>query len=513
MSKPILKETSIRVLVIAILLIGALPLGLKGLKFGMDFTGGTLIEVKLEKALDASEMGTVVGVLQGRLNSYGLRDIAVKPLDKEYVAVELAEVDPRVVNEIQSLLGQQGKFEAIIDGKTALTGADIVSVVTDPQKGYGVEKAAGFTWHVPFLLSASGSEKFAATAEGKCAGGECSKVYMFIDRPESAVVLIPTALYDSEKDIPMDFDTSTQTVKLEDVVSNSLAQLVVSDSLDNDTLQKLGSFRGNYTRVIIPDNTSYDKATLEALGFAVVSKPKIEKYWIQRALNVETIVSLTESVTNGRPITNPEITGSASSDEEARKEINKLVILLKSGKLPVSVAIGSVSTISASFGSEFLKYSGLAGLVALFAVTGVVFLRYRRIKIMAPIVLTSLSEVVLILGMAALIGWQLDMPAIAGIIVVLGTGVDHQIIITDEVARGKREEEEVSFAQRIKRAFSIIFMSVSTVIFAMLPLMFLGLGSLKGFAITTILGSLLGVLITRPAYAAIVDRILSVKKQ
>jgi preprotein translocase subunit SecD len=41
----------------------------------------------------------------------------------------------------------------------------------------------------------------------------------------------------------------------------------------------------------------------------------------------------------------------------------------------------------------------------------------------------------------------------------------------------------------------------------MFPLIFLGLGTLKGFAITTILGVLIGLLITRPAYASIVNKL------
>ena len=40
------------------------------------------------------------------------------------------------------------------------------------------------------------------------------------------------------------------------------------------------------------------------------------------------------------------------------------------------------------------------------------------------------------------------------------------------------------------------------------PLMFAGAGLLKGFALTTILGVSVGVFITRPAYAAIVELLI-----
>ena len=39
----------------------------------------------------------------------------------------------------------------------------------------------------------------------------------------------------------------------------------------------------------------------------------------------------------------------------------------------------------------------------------------------------------------------------------------------------------------------------------MIPLMFLGIGLIRGFAITTIVGVLIGILVTRPAYARIIE--------
>jgi len=42
----------------------------------------------------------------------------------------------------------------------------------------------------------------------------------------------------------------------------------------------------------------------------------------------------------------------------------------------------------------------------------------------------------------------------------------------------------------------------------MLPLWFMGAGLLKGFAIVTILGVSIGVFITRPAYAKIIEVLL-----
>jgi len=156
-----------------------------------------------------------------------------------------------------------------------------------------------------------------------------------------------------------------------------------------------------------------------------------------------------------------------------------------------------------------LKYSFYAAIIAMFVVAAALVIRYRKIKITIPIMTTLIFEVTMILGISSLIGWQMDLPSVAGIIAAIGSGIDDQIVIVDEVLRKETEEEKLaSLASKIKRAFSIVFMSAGTLVFAMAPLLFMGLGILKGFAITTIIGVFVGVFITRPAYASIVKRII-----
>jgi preprotein translocase subunit SecD len=122
---------------------------------------------------------------------------------------------------------------------------------------------------------------------------------------------------------------------------------------------------------------------------------------------------------------------------------------------------------------------------------------------------TSISEVIMILGFAAAIGWQLDLASIAGIIAAIGTGIDHLVIITDEVLyEGKLPPRKV-YLSRITKAFGIIFAASATTIIAMSPLVIMGFGSLKGFAITTIVGVLIGILIARPVYGKVIHEVLA----
>jgi preprotein translocase subunit SecD len=211
----------------------------------------------------------------------------------------------------------------------------------------------------------------------------------------------------------------------------------------------------------------------------------------------------------GRVTTQVAVSGSGEGEtkedayKSAEEKMHKLQTLLITGSLPFKLEIVKLDTISPALGSEFLRIIMIAMLTAIGVVAVVVFGKYRKIKSSLALLLTSLSEVIIILGIATIIKWNLDLPSIAGILIVVGTGVDQQIIILDESRRG----EFLSLKQRIKRAFTIIMGAYFTSVVAMLPLLWAGAGLLKGFAFTTMIGITTGVLITRPAFADIIRKI------
>ncbi len=215
----------------------------------------------------------------------------------------------------------------------------------------------------------------------------------------------------------------------------------------------------------------------------------------------------------GRAVTDIAITGGGqglteqAAMENALKNMKRLQTILITGSLPVKIEVERIDNISPTLGKEFLKNAVYVGLLALLGVTVVLMIVYRKVIIAFPIIFTAISEIFLTLAMAALIGWNIDLAAIAGIILAVGTGVNDQIVITDEAIR-KKTDFMYNWKERIKRAFFIIFSAYLTIVVAMLPLLFAGAGLLKGFAITTILAVTVGVLITRPAYAAIVQMLL-----
>lgn len=194
--------------------------------------------------------------------------------------------------------------------------------------------------------------------------------------------------------------------------------------------------------------------------------------------------------------------------EDGQNKARDLQIHLRAGALPVNVEVLGSGQVSAELGSKFKEQVLIAGIIALILVAIVVGLRYKQPNIIIPMLATSFSEVIIILGFTALVGFQLDLATITGIIAVIGTGIDHLIIITDEVLAGGAMPPSKVYQSRLTKAFAIIFSAAATVLVAMSPLLVMGFGALKGFAVITIVGVLIGVFIARPAYAVIIQGML-----
>ncbi|NIA03968.1 MAG: hypothetical protein GWP09_01290 [Nitrospiraceae bacterium] len=221
----------------------------------------------------------------------------------------------------------------------------------------------------------------------------------------------------------------------------------------------------------------------------------------------------------GKAVSQPSISGVGKGPNkkdaymDALANMKKMKTILSTGSLPTKLKVVQVESISPLLGKRFLKNIFILALVAITAVTLVVSLRYHTKETLIPIVITMLSELFILLGFAAFIKWNLDLASIAGIIIAIGSGVDDQVVIVDEIMSKETRSHFINLATRIKNAFFIVFGSYFTTLFAMMPLFWAGVGLLKGFAFTTTVGITIGVFITRPTFARIVEILIKNQKK
>ena len=96
--------------------------------------------------------------------------------------------------------------------------------------------------------------------------------------------------------------------------------------------------------------------------------------------------------------------------KDAQNNMKRLQTILLTGSLPYKLEIVKLDTISPSLGKEFSRSLIMLGLIVFLAVSLVIFVKYRKIKITLAVILTMFSEVIITLGIAALIRWNIDAP-------------------------------------------------------------------------------------------------------
>ncbi|MEM4389774.1 MAG: hypothetical protein QXG98_03855 [Candidatus Micrarchaeia archaeon] len=510
-----------RVIALVILILLALSLvAWRGLHFGIEFEGGTRLPLTLERPVDAETMDEVIGVLKTRLAKFGLAQVVVRGVGASEIYVEVPKGDPSFIHEVEKIVREVGKFEGIIDGRVAVSGEDIIpgSIQDEP-----TIQGNRITWAVGFAITQESVAKFAAAAKGKAD----YPVYMFLDRPDDAIVII-------EREILLNQSVAEEAAlaALERAVrkENTTIPIFVLGDWEEMRPRIANLTRTNETRAIVSESLpAHIIAELRAMGFVISNKTRAEMspefQTTEQGIEVEawpavgllSAPRLNKNLASGVVGQLYQISGPSRGitlDEQrayALLQMKKLRSILSGGALPVRVIMGSTTTIPAPLGAEFLRYSIVGALAALVGIVILVSVRYRAPKIILPIILISIAELTILVSIVGSIG-TIDLSAMAGIIAALGVSVDAQIVITDEIL--KREEmSEAGTRRRLGRAFQIITTNATIAAVAMLPLLFSGLVEIVGFATSTVLGYLLGVGISRPAYAALVEHIFGTEEE
>jgi preprotein translocase subunit SecD len=449
------------------------------LQFGLDLVGGTRVLLKPKENVTDATIQQAIATLETRINIFGLREATFQPVKdvagNNYIQIEMAGGSKE---EVENLLAKQGKFE----GK-------ILRVINFKNKIGSIKLMDN---HLIRLVN--GKIEVNATVLKENETSQLEGVdFQVLNLTEENVTLAFTVF--TGKDI--------QSVCLQDQPGICVSRII----------KQGGGWVFNFQVFVTQEGA--EKFAKVTNGMDIVTDPTTgEKYLdgkISLYLDEKLITELNiASELKGQVYTTPAITGFRRIRTEAIKEQLMLKSILQSGALPTSVEIVRIDEISPALGREFFESAILSTMIAFVAVACVLYFRYRNFKILIPNMLWSLMELILTLGGAALIKWTIDLSSIAGIIAGIGSGTNDQIMIIDEILAGGSKEGEKFYTlkQRIKRAFFIIFGSAATVAASVVPMMFIGVGAMKGFAVTTILGIIIGVFITRPAFSIVAERIL-----
>lgn len=477
----------------------------KALKFGIDIEGGARVLLQAKDKTTPEQIEKSIGILNNRINFYGLSDVKISPIGENIIQIEMGGATGE---EVQAFIAKQGKFEGKLQETIGLrngTGNLIFDGNIFPLEKTDGEISfnnASYSVGESFVIDGIKFEYVNATNESVVLHAN-----IFTGEDIVAVFTDPQSSIIRPADGGYEFVFSVQ-------ISQGGAQKFAKATKGQPTVIRGG---GNY---IAPQLVLF------------LDSQKVSE------LNVAAGLA-------GQAVTTVSINGFRDTRDEAATERLRLETILRSGSLPLEFEVVKVDTVTQTAGKQLINSIIFVTIAIAIAVSAIIFFRYRDLKIAGPMIALSLGEVLLLLGVAAsqvfaalviifalaiailkkevlgMIGWMtvlvmiivavtvtvaqwtLDIAAIAGLIAILGTSVGQMIIMTDQLLKNV----DVPVRERYRSALSLIWNSAATVVFAMIPLLLIGVGALKGFAIATIIGVLIGLLITRPAYMAILQKI------
>lgn len=231
-------------------------------------------------------------------------------------------------------------------------------------------------------------------------------------------------------------------------------------------------------------STAFEQAT----GQLAQRSPPQNQFAIVLDGEVISAPSVSSAIPGGRA----EISGNFN-----QKSATELANVLKYGALPLAFEVSEVSNVSATLGDEQLRAGIIAGIIGLILVVGFCFLYYRGlgIVVVASLVVAAAITYAAMVLLGESVGFALNLPGIAGAIVAIGITADSFVIyferIRDEVRDGRSLRTAIETGWRRARQTVLIADAVSML--SAIILFILAIGSVKGFAFTLGLTTLIDV--------------------
>ncbi len=170
------------------------------------------------------------------------------------------------------------------------------------------------------------------------------------------------------------------------------------------------------------------------------------------------------------------------------EEADDLAIILRAGALPAPIVIEEERTVGPSLGRDSVEAGVRAIITGTVLVVGFMGIYYLFSGLIADFALCI--NVIIILGVLAYFKSTLTLPGIAGILLTVGMAVDANVLIfermREEMKTGKSIRPTISAGYN--KAFLAIFDSNLTTLISAVILYWIGVGPIRGFALTLGIG-------------------------
>ncbi len=245
---------------------------------------------------------------------------------------------------------------------------------------------------------------------------------------------------------------------------------------------------------VMVDNSG---VTQEYVVGVVFNESGKKKFGEATAANVgKPIYIIYDGVVVSYPIVSSAITQgecTISGQDWTLEDAQQLSNTIKIGALPLELKQLQYNIVGAKLGKEAVSTSLQAGAIGFIIVCLIMIVIYLVPGFLAALALVA--YIVLMLLILSIRGITLTLPGIAGILLSVGMAVDANVIIftriKEEIAAGENVRNAVKAG--FSKALSAILDGNITTLIAAFVLMAMGSGSIKGFAVTLMVGIILSM--------------------
>jgi len=491
----------------------------KILNLGLDLQGGMrlVLEIdrsKLEKEAQKDVLDRAYTIIENRINALGVAEPIIQKQGKDRIIVELpglknesaakevigrtAQLEFKLLREPAQLEKAINVIDNVLAGKKEKDSTAAVKDSSSAKEKEGQELAEKLFEGTD--VAASDSAKAAAEADSLKAAAKNEKITSI----KELLVSMGDQIGVKSDNIPRVNDIFVRddiraalaraglggnsflwghdTTKIEGAYYRVLYYVKSAPEMRGDVVKDaIASIDRNSMRM----SAGGAKVDMEmnargARRFSSVTGANVNKFL---AIVLDSTVYSAPRIIQKIPLGRAEITGSFTMEEA-----KNLAIVLRAGALPAPVKIIEERTVGPSLGQDSIDKGIFAGLVGAGIIILFMLVYYRASGVVALIALTM--NILVVLAIMAGVHATLTLPGIAGIILLIGMGVDANVIIFERIREELRIGKTVRSAvdSGYERAFVTIIDSNLTTLITAFILFWKGTGPIRGFAITLIFG-------------------------
>ena len=450
-------------------------------KLALDLEGGTQIilapKVETGESVSQEQLDQAVSIIRQRVDASGVSEAEINTEGSNVVVRIPGELDDQTRARIESSAKLELRAVLLADAATNQT-IDPSAAPTDP--------AAEELESTPTVEPTDGSDPAWITPalQQEFDTFDCST----LDEAETNVAPADEPLVTCDIERAAKYLLGPVEASGENIV----------DATNGMVTTQTGASTGQWAvNITFDDQGTKDFAEVSTRLFGLQGQTPRDQFAFVLDGAVLTAPQMNGAITDGRP----QITGDFTQESS-----KSLADQLKFGALPISFTVQSSDTISATLGTSQLQSGMVAGLIGLILVVIYTLFQYRALGsvTIASLVIAAIITYLMITILSWREGYRLSLAGIAGLIVAIGFTADSFIIYFERVRDELRDGRPLVGAVETgwKRAFRTVLASKATNLLAAIVLFILAVGSVKGFAytlgLTTIIDVVVVILFTHP---------------